>query len=137
MRQHEAQRPDDVRRELQQHLALAQRLAHQAELVVLEVAQAAVDQLGRGRGGGAGEVALLAAARPARGRPRRGRCRAVDAAADDQQVVAAPAAQLAAGETSWRYRFMAASPRTVAACPAARQPRCPLHKLAILSSDHP
>jgi hypothetical protein len=32
-------------REPQQHLALAQRLAHQAELVLLEVAQPAVDQL--------------------------------------------------------------------------------------------
>ncbi len=48
MRQHEAQRPDDVRRRTQQHLALDQRLADQPELVVFEIAQAAMDQLGRG-----------------------------------------------------------------------------------------
>ena len=46
VRHHEAQRPHDVRRAAQQHLALVQRLAHQRELAVLEVAQAAVDQLG-------------------------------------------------------------------------------------------
>ena len=44
-RQHEAQRPDQVRRRAQQHLALLQRGAHQAEFVVLEIAQAAMDQL--------------------------------------------------------------------------------------------
>jgi hypothetical protein len=41
-------------------LALLQRLAHQAELVELEVAQAAVDQLGAGRRGVRREVVLLA-----------------------------------------------------------------------------
>src|SRR3546814_1658817 len=58
--QNEAQRPDDVRGRAQQHLALDQRLAHQPELVVLEITQAAVDKLGARRGGGAGEVALFA-----------------------------------------------------------------------------
>ena len=55
----EPQRPDDVGGRGKQHLALVQRLADQAELVELEVAQAAVDELGRGRGGGAGKVAHL------------------------------------------------------------------------------
>ncbi len=71
----------------QQHLALAQRLPHQAELVVFQVAQPAMDQLAGGGGGGAGQVALLAQQHATgRGRRRPGRCRAVDAAADDQQV---------------------------------------------------
>jgi ABC-type Fe3+/spermidine/putrescine transport system ATPase subunit len=43
------QRPHDVRRGAQQRFALLQRFAHQAELAVFEVAQAAVDQLGAGR----------------------------------------------------------------------------------------
>ena len=60
VRQHEAHRPDDVRRGAQQHLALDQRLAHQPELVVFEVAQAAMDQLAAARGGALGEVVLLA-----------------------------------------------------------------------------
>ncbi len=47
MRKDEAQRLDDVRRHPPQHLALDQRLADQAKLIIFEVAQAAVDQLGR------------------------------------------------------------------------------------------
>ncbi len=54
--QHEAQRPDDVRGDAPQHLALHQRLAHEAELAVFEEAQPAVDQLGGGRGGGGPEA---------------------------------------------------------------------------------
>ena len=45
------QRLDQVRRQLDQQRALEQRLAHQAEVEVLEVAQAAVDQLRRAAGG--------------------------------------------------------------------------------------
>ena len=56
----EAQRPHDVRRGLEQYLAFLQCFAHQAEFVVLEIAQAAVDQLGTGRGGVAREVVLFA-----------------------------------------------------------------------------
>ena len=75
---------------LQQHLALGQRLAHQRELVVLEVAQAAVDQLGRRRRGVRREVVLLAQhhAAAAAGEVARD-AGAVDAAADDQHVAAA------------------------------------------------
>ena len=87
VRQHEAQRPGDVRRHPQQHLALGQRRAHQPELAVLEVAQAAMDQLGRGRGGGAGEVALFdeqhGEAAPG---GVAGNAAPVDAAADDGKV---------------------------------------------------
>ena len=56
VRQAEAQRPDDVRRGAHDHLALGEGFADHLEFVGLEVAQAAVDQLGRGRGGAAGEV---------------------------------------------------------------------------------
>jgi len=87
VRQHEAQRPGDVRRRAQQHLALGQRLAHQRELVMLEVAQAAVQQLGRRRRGVRGEVVALdqhhAPAAP--GEVARDAA-AVDAAADDEDV---------------------------------------------------
>ena len=47
MRKHETERPDDVGRGSQQNFALQQRLVDEAELVVLEIAQAAVDQLRR------------------------------------------------------------------------------------------
>jgi hypothetical protein len=60
VRQDEAHRPDDVRCRREQHLALDQRLTHQAELVVLEIAQAAVDQLAAARAGTLAEIALLA-----------------------------------------------------------------------------
>ena len=59
MRQNEAQRPDDMGRGLEQHFALDQRFAHQPEFIMLEIAQAAMDELGRGRGRGAGKIALL------------------------------------------------------------------------------
>ena len=87
VRQHEAQRPADVRRRGEHDLALAQRLAHQREVVELEVAQAAVDQLGAGRRGVRGEVVLLAEqrAQAAAGGVARD-AGAVDAAADDEQV---------------------------------------------------
>src|SRR3546814_14056255 len=45
VRQNETQRPDDMRRRAQQNLAFPQRLAHEAELVVLEIAQTAMDEL--------------------------------------------------------------------------------------------
>ena len=77
VRQHEAQRPARCAARRSMHdLALAQRLAHQPEVVELEVAQSAVDQLGAGRRGVRGEVVLLAEqGAQARGRPHRARCR--------------------------------------------------------------
>ena len=60
MRQNETLRPDDMRRRAEQHLALLQRLVHQPERIALEIAQPAVDQLGRSGRGGAAEIGLLA-----------------------------------------------------------------------------
>src|SRR6516165_3072363 len=60
MRQNETPRPYDMARALEQDLALAQRLAHQAQFAVFEIAQATMNELARGRGGRAGEIVLLA-----------------------------------------------------------------------------
>src|SRR6185312_6369920 len=90
MRQHKAHRPHQAGRRAQQHRALGKRLAHELEIVPLEIAQPAMDHLARRGGGPAGEVALLAqkhlepapcgvADDPA----------TVDAAANDGEVVAA------------------------------------------------
>jgi hypothetical protein len=70
-----------------QPLALDQRLAHQPELAIFEIAQPAMDQLGRGGRGVARQIVLLDQqhAQPAPGRIARDPD-AVDAAADDQQV---------------------------------------------------
>jgi len=87
MGQHEPQRPDYVRRRAQQHLAFNQGLADQAEFVVLEVAQAAMDQLRGGRRGGVTEVGGFAeqhAETPPGGIARDSR--AIDAATDDQKI---------------------------------------------------
>ncbi len=89
MRHDELDRPHEMRRDPQQDLALGERLGDQAELVVLEVAQAAVDQLAAARGGRGAEIALLAeedSQAPA-GRVARD-AGAVDPAADDDEVVA-------------------------------------------------
>ena len=55
----ERQRLDEVRRQLDHELALEQRLADEAEVEVLQVAQAAVDELGGAARGARGEVGLL------------------------------------------------------------------------------
>ena len=69
---HEAQRPDDMRRRLEQHLPLDQRLANQSEFVMLQIAQAAMNELGRGRGCSGGKIALFGKkhAQPAPGRDK-------------------------------------------------------------------
>src|SRR4029079_13267020 len=59
LRQHETLWPNDMSGVGKQHLALLQRLAHQTELEMLEIAQAAADELGARRRGGAAEVPLL------------------------------------------------------------------------------
>ena len=72
---------------LEQHLALDQRLAHQPELVVFEIAQAAMDQLARARRGALRQIVLLAedhGEAAARGIARD--AGAVDAAADDEKI---------------------------------------------------
>ena len=87
--QDEGQRPHDVARAGEQHLPLGERFAHQAELVVLQIAQAAVDQLAARLRGARGEVVALGQqhAEAASGGIARD-CGAVDAAADDKEVVA-------------------------------------------------
>ena len=88
MRHDEGKRPDDVRRGAQQHFALLQRLAHQAELVILEVAQSAVDELGAGGRGVGREIVLLAKQDGQTATRRIARdAGAVDATADDEQIV--------------------------------------------------
>ena len=89
VRQHESQRPREMRRGREHHLAFLQRLAHQAEVVVLEVAQSAVDQLGAGGGRVRRQVVLFAehgTQAAARCIPRN-TC-AIDAAPDDEDVAA-------------------------------------------------
>jgi hypothetical protein len=90
-RDDERQRLHQVRCQLHQQRALEQRLAHQPEVEVLEVAQAAVDQL-RGAARGAGrEVRLLDErhAVPTRGRVE-GHPRARDSPTHDGEVEFVP-----------------------------------------------
>ena len=88
MRQHQPQRVHQVRREVQQKLPLHQAFVHQAKGEMLEIAQSAVDQLGRGRGGRRRQVALLDQQhrKPAAGGVTRDAA-AMDAAADYRDVV--------------------------------------------------
>ena len=90
-REQERQRANQVRRKgFQQQGALAQCLAHQPEVQLLEVAQPAVHQLARAARGPRGEVALLDEAhrQPAQ-RGIEGHPGAGDPAADDEHVDAA------------------------------------------------
>ena len=88
MRKQEQQRLDDVGRRTQQNLALGQRFGDQAKLVVLEIAQATVDQLGAPRRGVRGEIVLFRQQhrQAAAGGVAR-YASAVDAAADDGEIV--------------------------------------------------
>src|SRR6266404_4628865 len=85
--QDEAQRPDDVWRRRKKNLALAQRLANQTKFVVLEIAQAAMDELGAGRGRSTCQITALDQ-RDGEAPPRgiAGNPDTIDAAADDQEV---------------------------------------------------
>jgi len=58
-RQDEPHRPNDMGRDPQQHVALDQCLVYEPKRAVLEVAQAAMNELGRGRGRSGGKVVLL------------------------------------------------------------------------------
>ena len=88
VRQDETHWLDDMRGLGQQDFALGQGFAYQAELVVLQIAQAAVDQLAAGRRGVAGEIIFFAkehakaAARSIRRNPY-----TIDAAADNGKVI--------------------------------------------------
>jgi hypothetical protein len=86
--QHEAHRPDDMRRVAPQHLALHQRFAHQPKFIIFEVAQPAMDQLGRPGRGAARQIlhfrqidGVAAAGRIT------GDAAAIDAASDDEDVM--------------------------------------------------
>ena len=90
-RKDEGQGPDEVRRDLQQDAALAQRLEDEAELPVFEVAQATMHQATRAGTGAARDIMLIhqdrpeAAHRGVAGDPRPG-----DSPTDDQQVDGVP-----------------------------------------------
>ena len=56
VRQNETQRANDMRRDLPEDLALDQRLAHQTKLVILEIAQPAMHELGRPGRRSAGQI---------------------------------------------------------------------------------
>ena len=87
VRQHESQRPDDVGSDLPEDFALDQRLADQPELVVFEIAQAAMHQLGRPRRGAAGQVIHFAEENRVSPAGRiAGDATAIDAAANDREV---------------------------------------------------
>ena len=47
MRQHELQRLNEERRDAQQHFPLGQRFTDETKFVLLQIAQAAVNELGR------------------------------------------------------------------------------------------
>jgi hypothetical protein len=87
IRHDEAERAHQMRRDAQKDLALGERFAHEAELVMLEITQPAMDELGGGRGRAAGEIVALgerdgeAAAGGVARDPG-----AVDAAADDEKI---------------------------------------------------
>jgi hypothetical protein len=86
-RQHEAQRPDQMRRQAQQHLALAERRADEPQRAVFQIPQAAVNELGGcGRSAG-GEIALFEKhdLQSPTGRIARN-ARAIDAAANNRQI---------------------------------------------------
>src|SRR5436190_23879591 len=87
MRQDDAHRPDDVRCRFEQYFAFGQGFADEAELVIFEIAQAAVNILAGARARALREIALFAEDHPQSASSRIA-CdpRAVDAAADDQKI---------------------------------------------------
>src|SRR5664279_1689871 len=58
-RDHEIQRLDQVRRSAQQGLALREAFEHEADLVLLEIAESPMDELGRRRRGPRTEVPFV------------------------------------------------------------------------------
>ena len=87
VRQNETQRPDDVGRDLPEDFALDQRLAHQPKLVIFEIAQAAMHQLGRpGRRSARQVIHFTEENRVAPARRIARDAAAVDAASDDGEI---------------------------------------------------
>ena len=86
--QHEAHRPADMRHRRQQRLALHQRLTHQPELEIFQIAQPAVEKLRRRRRSRPRQIALFCQQHRQAAPGRIARDPApVDAAPDDQQVM--------------------------------------------------
>ena len=87
VRQNETQRPDDVGRDLPEDFALDQRLADQPKLVIFEIAQAAMHELGRpGRRPARQVIHFTKENRVAPARRIARDAAAVDAASDDGEV---------------------------------------------------
>ncbi len=86
-RDDEPERVDEVGRIAEQQAPLVQGLVDQAKIAVLQVAQAAVDQLGAGAAGGRGEITLVdeGDAPAVQGRVQ-GDAGAGDAAPDNEQI---------------------------------------------------
>ena len=89
--QHETQPADQMRRDPEQPFALDQRLAHQAKLEILQITQAAVNQLAARRRRVMSQARLLDEqyAQPPTGRVA-GDSGPVDAAADDEEIERCP-----------------------------------------------
>ena len=87
VQKHESERPGQMRREVQKAIPFLERLPHQPEFEVLEVPEAAVNELRRPRGGAFAQIAFFAQENrkaAARRVPRdRG---SVDAASYDEKV---------------------------------------------------
>jgi hypothetical protein len=86
--EHEAHRPDDVRRVLPEDFAFHQGFANQPELVMLEIAKSAMDELGRIGRGAARQIVHLGEENgisPTNRVP--GNAATVDAATDDKDVM--------------------------------------------------
>src|SRR5947209_9435964 len=87
VRQHESQRPDDVGCNLPKDFALDQRLTDQPELVIFEIAQAAMYRLGRPGRSPAGQVIHFTQENRVSATGRiAGDAAAIDAAANDREV---------------------------------------------------
>jgi hypothetical protein len=86
-REDEREGPDQMRRDAHEHAPLAGGLEHEAQVALLEVPEAAVDQPARAGAGAEPQIGLL---HEHRGEPAHrgvaGDRRAHDAAPDDQQI---------------------------------------------------
>ena len=88
MGQDQPDRPDQMRRFGHQDLTLLQRMAHQPEIVSLQITQASMDQLGGARGCTLGKIPLFGQCdREAAPRRIAGDGSAIDAATDDEEIV--------------------------------------------------
>jgi hypothetical protein len=88
MWQDKTQRPYDVRRDTPQHFTLQQSLAHQTKFMVFEVAQPAMDQFGGCARRSGAQIAPFAQKHPpAAAGGVAGNATAVDASADDGEIV--------------------------------------------------